>query len=63
MTTEYTPPRAATLHLGGTAYAHPDLLPLVRQLDACDPPIQRHPQNPRRGDHEAIVESIRTNGV
>lgn len=59
--TAYTPPRAATLHLGGDAWAHPDLEPLVRAL--ADHPIQRAPSNPRLGDHEAIVDSIRTNGV
>lgn len=66
MTTEYTPPRAATLHLGGDAWAHPDLEPLVRPLyaeGAGKPIIRRHPDNPRRGDHEAIVESVRVNGV
>lgn len=61
MTIEYVPPRAATLHLGGNAWAHPDLEPLVRDLG--DHTIQRAPTNPRLGDHEAIVESIRTNGV
>jgi hypothetical protein len=61
-------PRAATLHLGGAAWAHPDLAPLVRDLtipDGGDPPIsiKRHPENPRRGDHDAIVKSVINNGV
>lgn len=57
-------PRAATLHLGGRAWAHPDLAPLVRDLyDGDQPVISRHPENPRRGDHDAIVKSIINNGV
>lgn len=58
-------PRAATLHLGGSAWAHPDLAPLVRDLyDAAGQlVISRHPDNPRRGDHEAIVKSVISNGV
>lgn len=68
-------PRAATLHLGGRAWAHPDLEPLVRDLYDPErtapasagplglPVIRRHPENPRRGDHDAIVKSILNNGV
>lgn len=61
-------PRAATLHLGGRAWAHPDLEPLVRDLyeNPTEPDslwIKRHPENPRRGDHDAIVKSILNNGV
>jgi hypothetical protein len=60
-------PRAATLHLGGSAWAHQDLAPLVRDLfprdDPTKPRISRHPENPRRGDHDAIVKSVINNGV
>lgn len=63
-------PRAATLHLGGAAWAHPDLAPLVRDLYAVPADvgdgallISRHPENPRRGDHDAIVKSVINNGV
>jgi hypothetical protein len=63
-------PRAATLHLGGAAWAHPDLAPLVRDLWAMPADvgdgallISRHPENPRRGDHAAIVKSVLANGV
>lgn len=57
--------RAATISLGGDARARPDLQGLIRPLfDAAQQPvIQRHPANPRRGDHDAIVKSIRNNGV
>lgn len=60
-------PRAATLHLGGRAWAHPDLAPLIRNLyvpgGGDTLAIGRHPENPRRGDHEAIVKSVLNNGV
>lgn len=60
-----SPARAATLHLGGDAFAHPDLGPLIRPLNdrAGAPVIRRHPNNPRMGDHDAIVKSIQNNGV
>lgn len=60
-------PRAATLHLGGAAWAHPDLAPLVHDLyvpgGGDTLAIARHPENPRRGDHAAIVKSVLANGV
>jgi len=64
-------PRAATIHLGGRAWAHPDLVPLLRNLyegegtdlEDTTPVIRRHPDNPRRGDHDAIVKSVLNNGV
>jgi ParB-like chromosome segregation protein Spo0J len=47
------------LHLGGDAYAHPDLEPLLTPISDVVP----HPDNPRNGDTEAIIESIRRHGL
>lgn len=50
----------ARTHLGGAAYAHPELDPLITaDLQALTP----HPDNPRNGDTDAITESIRTSGM
>lgn len=47
------------LHLGGDAYAHPDLEPLLTPIGDVVP----HPENPRNGDVDAIIESIRLHGL
>lgn len=59
MTTEATPPPGATLHLGGTAYAHPDLEGDLYPVDA----LRTYPGNPRRGDQDAITASIADLGL
>lgn len=59
MTTETTPPPGATLHLGGTAYAHPDLEPDLWPAER----LTTYPGNPRRGDQDAITASIRDLGL
>jgi DNA modification methylase len=64
-------PPGATLHLGGSAWAHPDLEPLVRDLyvgggpDLVEPRrvIGRHPENPRKGEHAALVKSLGDHGI
>lgn len=63
-------PPGATLHLGGDAWAHPDL---KRQLvihtgehagtDDTRVPLTTYPGNPRRGDQDAITASIRELGL
>lgn len=45
--------------LGGSAWAHPSLIPLAVPIEKIRP----HPSNPRNGDVDAIVESIRINGL
>lgn len=52
LTTTLTP-------LGGKAYAHPDLDPKLHPIDAVTP----HPENPRNGDIDAIIDSILENGL
>lgn len=52
-------PEGATLHLGGDAWAHPDLEPLLRPITNLHP----YPGNPRRGDQDAITASIRDLGL
>lgn len=52
-------PEGATLHLGGNAWAHPALTPLLTPIDTIHP----HPDNPRRGDQDAITASIRDHGL
>lgn len=64
-------PPGATLHLGGSAWAHPDLVLLLRSIreggdldpDPGDLVITRHPQNPRRGEHDALVKSVGDHGI
>lgn len=51
---------ADMLHAGGEVFVHPDLAGL---LDDDLDHIRPHPRNPRNGDTEAIVESIRANGL
>lgn len=71
MTTEATTPPGATLHLGGTAYAHPDLAPALAGLEhepagngtLGQPALTTYPGNPRRGDQDAITASIRDLGL
>lgn len=58
MTTAKHPP-GATLHLGGDAYAHPDLEPLLVPIQSVTP----YPGNPRRGDQDAVTGSIRDHGL
>jgi len=45
--------------LGGTAHAHDTLQPLLVDIRRIHP----HPENPKTGDTDAIIESIETNGV
>lgn len=45
--------------LGGNAYAHADLAPMLGPIDK----LIEHPENPRHGDLAAITASIRTNGL
>lgn len=59
MTTQATTPPGATLHLGGDAWAHPDLEGTLVPLDQVTP----YPGNPRRGDQAAITASIRDHGL
>lgn len=59
MTSQTTTPPGAVLHLGGDAWAHPDLEPLLVPLDSVTP----YPGNPRRGDQPAITASIRDHGL
>lgn len=47
------------LHLGGDAWCHPNLAPLVDDLAKVTP----HPDNPRNGDTDAITESIVRHGL
>lgn len=47
------------VHLGGDAFAHASLDHLIGPLTD----VQPHPDNPRNGDIEAIIESIRLNGL
>ncbi len=54
--TETTPAR---VHLGGKAYAHPDLERLLVPIDSIKP----HPDNPRNGDQATITGSVRDNGL
>lgn len=54
-----TTPPGATLHLGGQAYAHPDLAPLLYPIESLTP----YPGNPRRGDQDAITASIAELGL
>lgn len=50
---------ADRIHLGGDAWCAPDLEPLLCDIAAVTP----HPENPRNGDTDAIVESIRIDGL
>lgn len=60
MTTTTNPqPDGATLHLGGTAYAHPALQPRLVPIDTAIP----YPGNPRRGDQDSITASIADLGL
>lgn len=61
MTTPTTPPNppGATLHLGGTAYASPDLAPLL--IPITD--VSGWPGNPRRHDQDGITASVRDHGL
>lgn len=52
-------PPGATLHLGGDAYAHPDLETALAPVAELHP----YPGNPRRGDQAAITRSIRELGL
>lgn len=45
--------------LGGGASAHESLEPLLSDVDRLSP----HPRNPRNGDTDVIIESIRVNGL
>lgn len=49
----------ALLHLGGDAYAHPALEPLLVPLNT----LTLYPGNPRRADQDAITASIRDHGL
>lgn len=57
MTTPHPP--GATLHLGGHAYAHPDLEPLIAPIQDVTP----FPGNPRRHDQDNITGSVRDHGL
>lgn len=57
--TDHTIPAGASLHLGGHAYAHPALEPALVPIDTVTP----YPDNPRRGDQDAITSSIRDLGL
>jgi len=61
VTTQVTTPHppGATLHLGGNAWASPDLEPLLIPIDAALP----FPGNPRRHDQDGITASIRDHGL
>lgn len=52
-------PPGATLHLGGDAWAHPTLEPLLVPITQVHP----YPGNPRRGDQPAITASIHDLGL
>lgn len=54
-----THPPGATLPLGGTAHAHPDLKPQLVPIST----VTLYPGNPRRGDQDAITNSIRDLGL
>lgn len=59
MTDTQEHPDGATLHLGGDAWASPDLEPLLVPIDT----VTLYPDNPRRGDQDAITSSIRDHGL
>lgn len=50
---------AGLVHLGGHVFAHPDLEPLLTDVDS----LRTYDGNPRKGDTSAVAESIRTNGM
>lgn len=52
-------PPGATLHLGGDAFAHPSLESRLVPIESITP----YPDNPRRGEQEAITASIRDLGL
>lgn len=52
-------PPGATLHIGGQAWAHPDLEPLLVDIAEVTP----FPGNPRRHDQDNITGSIRDHGL
>lgn len=52
-------PPGATLHLGGTAWANPTYADHLTPIAEVLP----HPDNPRRGDQDAITSSIRDLGL
>lgn len=54
-----SPATATMLALGGDCRAHPDLEPLLTDVGNLRP----HERNPRNGDVEAIMESMRVNGL
>lgn len=65
-------PDGATLHLGGHAWAHPDLTDTLEPVGYTDVahgdptsrgPLTPYPGNPRRGDQDAITASIRDLGL
>lgn len=58
-TQETTPPPGATLHLGGDAWAHPDLAGTLTPIGDVTP----YPGNPRRGDQTQVTASIRDHGL
>lgn len=47
------------IHLGGHVLAHDALVPLLTPIDDLRP----HPDNPRNGDTDAIIDSLTTNGM
>lgn len=57
--TQSEAPAPGLVHLGGHAFAHPDLVPLL--TDATH--LHAYPGNPRVGDTSAIADSIRVNGL
>lgn len=54
-----TPPPGASVHLGGEAWAHPDLEADLVSIGSVVP----WPGNPRRGDQPAITSSVRDHGL
>lgn len=54
-----THPEGASLHLGGDAWAHPTLEPRLQPIETAT----LYPGNPRRGDQDAITNSIRDLGL
>lgn len=66
-----TPPHppGADLNLGGDAWCHPDLRPILAAITHLPetayvhPPLTPYPGNPRRGDQDAITASIRDLGL
>lgn len=60
MTTHDAPPAAGPLDLGAGIRVHPGIL-TPELVDAAA--VTPHPRNPRRGDLDAIGESLDTNGL